>query len=75
MSPTIDLARRHRRAQATTAAHLEGHAAVSAPDWRFACGVFLAGLTAFPASVSAGSFRIYDHSASATGQASAFTAC
>jgi long-chain fatty acid transport protein len=37
-------------------------------------GIFLAGLTAFPAAVSAGSFRIYDHSASATGQASAFTA-
>lgn len=40
-----------------------------------ACALLLAGMIAtFPASVSAGSFRIYDHSASATGQASAFTA-
>ncbi len=39
------------------------------------CSLLLAGMIATcPAVVSAGSFRIYDHSASATGQASAFTA-
>ncbi|MGZ9275439.1 MAG: outer membrane protein transport protein, partial [Nitrospira sp.] len=31
-------------------------------------------VTMIPSTVRAGSFRIYDHSASATGQASAFTA-
>ena len=40
-----------------------------------ACSALLTALTTLvPAPVSAGSFRIYDHSASATGQASAFTA-
>ncbi len=40
-----------------------------------ACGALLGAMAAtIPAPVSAGSFRIYDHSASATGQASAFAA-
>ena len=40
-----------------------------------ACGALLGAMAAtVPAPVSAGSFRIYDHSASATGQASAFAA-
>ena len=39
------------------------------------CNLLLAGMIATcPAVVSAGSFRIYDHSASATGQTSVFTA-
>ncbi len=39
------------------------------------CCALMAGVvTMVPSPVSAGSFRLYDHSASATGQASAFTA-
>jgi long-chain fatty acid transport protein len=44
------------------------------PGYSFACCALIAMTTFLPPAARAGSFRIYDHSASATGQASAFTA-